>query len=144
MRSLIRKKLIVCVRPGEELVRANPREFVSTLIKLDLPMFERPQNAISARWSWGKSSGCFALLTNRAERTLTIYSATEGRATQSMQPGNILARRRFQFHRSFCQSVDAVSDRASFVSIRDISTLRGKTRVGTPRLQSHQFMTDPG
>ena len=40
---------MVCVRPGEELVRANPCEFASTLIKLDLPIFERPQNTISAR-----------------------------------------------------------------------------------------------
>jgi hypothetical protein len=67
--------LIVCVRPGVELVRANPREFVSAFSKLDLPMFERPQKATSGRLSWGKSSGCFALLTNRAELILTTHSA---------------------------------------------------------------------
>src|SRR5262245_37562367 len=38
-------------------------------------MFERPQKAISGRLSWGKSSGCFALLTNRAELILTTHSA---------------------------------------------------------------------
>jgi hypothetical protein len=67
--------LIVCVRPGVELVRANPRQFVSAFSKLDLPMFERPQNAISGNLSWGKSSGRFALLMNRAELILTIRSA---------------------------------------------------------------------
>jgi len=67
--------LIVCVRPGVELVRANPREFVSAFSKLDLPMFDRPQKATSGRLSWGKSSGCFALLTNRAELILTTHSA---------------------------------------------------------------------
>jgi hypothetical protein len=75
MFSLTRKKLIVCVRPGVELVRANPRELVSAFSKLDLPMFERPQKATSGRLSWGKSSGCFALLTNRAELILTTHSA---------------------------------------------------------------------
>src|SRR6185436_7789984 len=75
MHSSMRKKLSVCVRPGVELVRAKPRELVRALSKLDLPMFERPQNAISGRRSWGKSSGCFALLTNRAELILTTHSA---------------------------------------------------------------------
>src|SRR5690348_5572473 len=75
MHSSTRKKLSVCVRPGVELVRAKPRELVSALSKLDLPMFERPQNAISGRLSWGKSSGCFALFTNRAELILTTHSA---------------------------------------------------------------------
>src|SRR5688572_13622833 len=38
-------------------------------------MFERPQKATSGRLSWGKSSGCLALLTNRAELILTTHSA---------------------------------------------------------------------
>ena len=66
------------MRPGVELVRANPRQLVSAFSKLDLPIFERPQNAISGNLSWGKSSGCFALLTNRAERILTTLSAAKG------------------------------------------------------------------
>jgi hypothetical protein len=65
------------VRPGVELVRANPREFVSAFSKLDLPMFERPQNAISGNLSWGKSSGRFALLTNRAELIFTTIGAED-------------------------------------------------------------------
>src|ERR1700688_2744957 len=74
MRSSMRKKLIVCVLPGDELVRANPCVLVSVFNKLDLPMFDRPQKAISGRWSRGNSSGRVALLTNRAELIFTIGS----------------------------------------------------------------------
>src|ERR1041385_2821524 len=72
------KKLIVCVRPGDALVRANPREFVSVFSKLDLPIFDRPQNAISGRWSRGNSSVFVALLTNRAEVIFTRGSREAG------------------------------------------------------------------
>jgi len=49
MRSSTRKKLIVCVLPGDELVRASPWALVREFNKLDLPMFDRPQKAISGR-----------------------------------------------------------------------------------------------
>jgi len=43
------KKLTVWVRPGVELVRASPSTPVNVFNKLDLPMFDRPQKAISGR-----------------------------------------------------------------------------------------------
>jgi hypothetical protein len=45
MRSGSRKKLICCVRPGVELVRASPGDRVRRLIRLDFPTFERPAKA---------------------------------------------------------------------------------------------------
>src|SRR5690349_16258450 len=48
-----RKKLICCVRPGVELVRASPWLFVSRLISVDLPTFERPAKANSGRPNTG-------------------------------------------------------------------------------------------
>src|SRR5579864_2089167 len=78
MRSSMRKKLIVCVLPGDELVRANPCVLVRVFNKLDLPMFDRPQKAISGRWSRGKSSGRVALLTNRAELIFTTGGREAG------------------------------------------------------------------
>src|ERR1041385_102824 len=79
------KKLIVCVRPGDALVRANPREFVSVFSKLDLPIFDRPQNAISGRWSRGNSSVFVALLTNRAEVIFTRGSREAGICPHSIR-----------------------------------------------------------
>jgi hypothetical protein len=73
MRSSIRKKLIVCVLPGDELVLASPWEFVRVFNKLDLPMFDRPQKATSGRIS-GKPSGRVALVMNRAELIFTTGS----------------------------------------------------------------------
>jgi len=46
---LIIKKFTVWVRPGVELVRASPSISVNLFNKLDLPMFDRPQKAISGR-----------------------------------------------------------------------------------------------
>jgi hypothetical protein len=44
------------VRPGVELVRANPFTPTRLLIKLDLPTFERPMNTTSGRLSFGNES----------------------------------------------------------------------------------------
>src|SRR5271167_1052602 len=61
---LISKKLISWVRPGVELVRANPRTPSKLLIKLDLPTFDLPRKATSGRLVKGNCSGSTALLTN--------------------------------------------------------------------------------
>ena len=53
------------VLPGAALVRAK-RCRTSALIKLDLPTFERPTNAISGNPSRGKPAGDAALVTNSA------------------------------------------------------------------------------
>src|SRR5262249_19964503 len=79
IRSLTRKKLIAWVRPGDELVRASPRLLVSVFNKVDLPIFDRPQKAISGLLSRGKSSGRVALLTNRAELIFTLQGGPQPR-----------------------------------------------------------------
>src|SRR4029079_11972223 len=53
------------VLPGVALVRAM-RCRTSALIRLDLPTFERPTNAISGSRSAGKSAATAALLTKAA------------------------------------------------------------------------------
>ena len=62
---------MVCVRPGDRLIRASLPKFASAFSKLDFPTFERPIKAISCIWSRGKSGGFWALLINRAELTFT-------------------------------------------------------------------------
>jgi hypothetical protein len=59
------KKLIVCVRPGVELVFAifDPTR---ELIKLDLPTLERPRNAISGKAGAGKWLSSLAEVRNWA------------------------------------------------------------------------------
>src|SRR5215510_6878291 len=61
-----------CVRPGVELVRANPFMPNKLLIKLDLPTFERPAKTTSGRMSFGNDSGDWAAAINFA---LTIFNA---------------------------------------------------------------------
>src|SRR5262245_42310439 len=61
-----------CVRPGVELVRANPFMPNKLLIKLDLPTFERPAKTTSGRLSFGNDSGDWAAAINFA---LTIFNA---------------------------------------------------------------------
>jgi len=53
---LISKKFSDWVLPGVEDVRARPWTESKELIKLDLPTFERPRNAISGFESRGQSS----------------------------------------------------------------------------------------
>src|ERR1041384_7603869 len=63
------KKFSDCVRPGVEDVRARPRTESRELIRLDLPTFERPKNAISGLASRGQSASVNALLRNSAVTT---------------------------------------------------------------------------
>src|SRR5256885_15339180 len=63
---LIRKKFRTCVRPGVDDVRARPRTPSNELIKLDLPTFDLPRNAISGMLSCGQSGSLSALLRNLA------------------------------------------------------------------------------
>src|SRR5271169_2143378 len=57
------KKLMVWVRPGVLLVFAI-LSVTSELIRLDLPTFERPRNAISGALGAGNCFGSAALVTN--------------------------------------------------------------------------------
>ena len=77
---MIRKKLIDCVRPGVELVLANPLTPNRLLIKLDLPTFERPAKTISERLSFGNDSGDRAAAINFA---LVIFNALMATEAQS-------------------------------------------------------------
>jgi hypothetical protein len=54
------------VRPGVPDVRASPRTESRELIKLDLPTFERPINAISGNAPLGQSAGWKLLFKNSA------------------------------------------------------------------------------
>jgi hypothetical protein len=71
---LIRKKLIDCVRPGVELVRAKPFTPTKLLIRLDLPTFERPAKTTSGRLSFGNDSGYWAAAINFALVIFNCYS----------------------------------------------------------------------
>ena len=71
---MIRKKLIDCVRPGVELVLANPLTPSRLLIKLDLPTFDRPVKTISGRLSFGNDSGDRAAAINFALAIFNYYS----------------------------------------------------------------------
>src|SRR6187200_1385907 len=62
----MRKKLMDCVRPGVELVRAKPFTPSRLFITLDLPTFERPRKATSGRLSRRNDSGEVALAMKRA------------------------------------------------------------------------------
>jgi hypothetical protein len=79
---LIRKKLIDCVRPGVELVLANPLTPSRLLIKLDLPTFERPAKTISGRLSFGNDSGDRAAAINFALAIFNVLIATEAPQAQ--------------------------------------------------------------
>src|SRR5262252_9849938 len=70
----ISKKLMLRVRPGVELVRAN---LVPTreLITLDLPTFERPKKATSGTDGAGKWEASVAAAMNR-DKTLITKCAT--------------------------------------------------------------------
>ena len=65
--SLIKKKLINCVRPGVALVRARRLRFTKVLIREDLPTLERPMKAISGNLLEGYWEGFTALLINSAD-----------------------------------------------------------------------------
>ena len=68
--SFTRKKLIVWVLPGLELVLARFFRLTSALIKEDFPTFDLPAMAISGKFSGGYSEGLVALLMNSADMTL--------------------------------------------------------------------------
>jgi len=70
------------VFPGAALVRAT-RWRTSALIRLDLPTFERPTIAISARLSRGKSVAPAALRTKLA----SILKGLEGRDARKRLDG---------------------------------------------------------
>ena len=55
------KKFNAWVRPGVELVLASPLTLSRLFMRLDLPTFERPMNAISGRRPLGIDSGVAAL-----------------------------------------------------------------------------------
>ena len=58
------KKISSCVRPGVCEVRASALREVSPLIRLDLPTFERPANAISTPFIGGSRSAVPAAAAN--------------------------------------------------------------------------------
>src|SRR5687768_5315655 len=66
----MRKKLMLCVRPGVLEVRANPFLRSNELMSEDLPTFERPKKAISGLPSVTQCRFSNALLTNSAEMIL--------------------------------------------------------------------------
>src|SRR5258705_8692301 len=72
--SSIRKKFNDWVLPGVEDVRARPCTANKELIRLDLPTFDRPRNAISGLASNGQSSSLKALLTNSALVTFIRFA----------------------------------------------------------------------
>src|SRR5512143_185613 len=72
--SFTRKKLIVCVLPGWELILARFFRFTRVLISEDLPTLDFPAMATSGRFPGGYSEGLAALLTNSAERTFMVFS----------------------------------------------------------------------
>ena len=65
------------MRPGVELVLANPLTPSRLLIKLDLPTFERPVKTISGRLSFGNDSGDRAAAINFALLIFNALMATE-------------------------------------------------------------------
>src|SRR4030043_2370078 len=67
-----RKKLIVWVRPGLELVLARFFCFTRALIKEDFPTFDFPAMATSGKSPVGYSEGLVALLIKSAEVIFTV------------------------------------------------------------------------
>jgi hypothetical protein len=67
----MRKKFMLCVRPGVLEVRARPLRLRSELISEDFPTFERPKNAISGRRSATQCELSKALLINSADLIFT-------------------------------------------------------------------------
>src|SRR3982750_1374089 len=65
--SRSRKRLICRVRPGVRDTRAKFVRFISALIRLDLPTFERPTNATSGSKDAGNASMVAAPATNSQE-----------------------------------------------------------------------------
>src|SRR5688572_8579403 len=72
-------KLTSCVRPGVLLVRAISLRRTMALIALDLPLLERPANAISAPESSPNAAAESALLMNRTWGYLDIAGGRRDR-----------------------------------------------------------------
>ena len=62
----MRKKLMDCVRPGCELVKASFLLPAKQFNKLDFPTLLRPRNATSGVWPFGYCSGMVVLSINSA------------------------------------------------------------------------------
>ena len=69
------------VLPGVAEVLANFLLFVSMLIKLDLPTFERPINAYSGDWVSGHFSTEELLMVNSADLISMLYRIFAGKYT---------------------------------------------------------------
>src|SRR5208282_1710009 len=79
------KKLMLRVRPGVELVRANLVS-ISVLITLDLPTFDRPRKATSGKLGAGNCAASVAAAMNRA-MTLMSQCAMPQRKLASRADG---------------------------------------------------------
>src|SRR5262245_58089962 len=74
----MRKKLMVRVLPGVELVFASPRRLSRVLIREDLPTLDRPTKATSGPTSAGYWAGVTALVTNSADVILITHLLVHG------------------------------------------------------------------
>src|SRR5215510_5412895 len=115
-----------CVRPGVELVLANPLTPSRLLIKLDLPTFERPVKTISGRLSFGNDSGDRAAAINFALLIFNALIATEAQSHRERK-GRGDRMGRASLFLSFPSSLFSLSLRLSFSSSQRLRCLRWQT-----------------